>query len=130
MEASRRPGGDPKLASIASRLAYKENRTETAILFLEETVKKTEDLGLKKHYEKRISALRSIQFLENAVASFMKRYRSAPVDLKELISRNIISEIPRDPYGGTYYLAQDGKVRSTMSSELEPYLSPYRKKMK
>ena len=64
MEASRRPGGDPMLASIAARLAYKENRTETAIYFLEQTAKNTEDRNIKERFETRIQALKSILFLD------------------------------------------------------------------
>ena len=130
MEASRRPGGDPMLASIAARLAYKENRTETAIYFLEQTAKNTEDRNIKDRFETRIQALKSILFLDNAVAEFKKKYGKIPANIEALVNKNIISQLPRDPYGGTYYLAEGGKVRSTASSELEPYLSPLQKKMR
>jgi hypothetical protein len=130
MESSRRPGGDPMFASIAARLAYKENRTETAIYFLEQTAKNTENINVKKRFETRIQALRTILFLDNAVAAFKKKYRKSPSRIEELVTKNIISQIPQDPYGGTYYLAEDDKVRSTTSSELEPYLSPSQKKFR
>jgi hypothetical protein len=130
MESSRRPGGDPMFASIAARLSYKENRTETAIYFLEQTAKYTEDRSIKERFETRIQALRSILFLDNAVAVFKKKYGKNPAGIEELLSKNIISQLPIDPYGGTYYLAEGGKVRSTTSSELEPYLSPLQKKMR
>jgi len=130
MEASRRPGGDPMLASIAARLAYRENRTETAIYFLEQTAKNTEDRNIKERFETRIRALRSILFLESAVAEFKKKYGKIPVSIEALVNKNIIRQLPRDPYGGTYYLAEGGKVRSTASSELEPYLSPVQKKIR
>jgi hypothetical protein len=130
MESSRRPGGDPMFASIAARLSYKENRTETAIYFLEQTAKYTEDRNIKERFETRIQALRSILFLDNAVAVFKKKYGKNPTGIEELVSKNIISQLPMDPYGGTYYLAEGGKVRSTASAELEPYLSPLQKKMR
>lgn len=130
MEASRRPGGDSMLASLASRLAFKENRTKTAIYFLEETAKRTEDRNLKERFETRINALRSIVFLDEAVASFEKKFRKVPTSIDELVEKNIISQLPQDPYGGTYYITPDGKVRSTTSSELEPYLSPAQKQLR
>jgi hypothetical protein len=130
MEASRRPGGDPMFASIAARLAYKGNRTETAIYFLEQTAKNTEDATVKKRFEIRIRALQSIFFLENAVAAFKKKYGKSPTRIEELVSKNIINQLPRDPYGGTYYLAENSQVRSTTSSELEPYLSPLQKELR
>lgn len=130
MESSRRQGGDPMLASIAARLAYKGNRTETAIYFLEQTAKNTEDTNVKKRFETRIRALRSILFLESGVAGFTKKFGKSPTSIEELVSKNIINPLPRDPYGGTYYIAEEGKVRSTASSELEPYLSTLQKKMR
>ena len=129
MEASRRPGGDPTLASIASRIVYKGNRIETAILFLEEIAKKTEDKELKKRYEKRIRALQSMLVLEGAVLTFKKKFNRNPITPDELVKKNIISQIPVDPYGGEFYITNDGKVRSTTSSELEPYISPFLKKV-
>jgi len=130
MEASRRPGGDPTLASIASRLAYKENRTETAIYFLEDIARRTDDNNLKESYEKRVSALRSIDNLEKAVSFFKKKFGRTPVNIEELLRKNIVSRLPHDPYGGNYFVDKDGKVRSTTSSELEPYLSPLQKKLR
>jgi hypothetical protein len=130
MEASRRPGGDPMLASLAARLAARGNRTETALYFLEEIAKRTEDRGMKKHYETRMQALRSLLFLDNSVSRFKKTFGRMPASLDELVNRNIIDQIPPDPYGGTYYITQDGKVRTTASSELEPYLSPEQKQIR
>ncbi len=127
MEASRRPGGDPILASIAARLAFKENRTETAIYFLEETAKNTENINVKKRFETRIQALRSILFLEKAVSLFKKKNGRLPSTIDELVGKNILTKLPKDPYGGEYYVTAGGKVRSTTTSELEPYLSPYAK---
>jgi hypothetical protein len=127
MEASRRPGGDPMLASIASRLAFKENHTETAIYFLEETAKHTEDRNLKERFEMRIKSLRSIAFLDKSVILFKKKFKRIPTSIDELLTKDMITHIPQDPYGGTYYITQDGKVRSTTSSDLEPYLSPRQK---
>jgi hypothetical protein len=124
MEASRRPGGDPMLASIASRLAYKENRTETAIYFLEDIARRTNDNTVKESYEKRIRALRSIDNLEKAVSLFKNKFGRTPLKIEELVSKNLVSQLPRDPYGGNYFIDEDGKVRSTTSSELEPYFSP------
>jgi hypothetical protein len=124
MEASRRPGGDLMYASIAARLAFKENRIETAIFFLEETARRTDDESLKKKYETRIEALRSIVAIERGVSLYNKKFGRMPSTVDELVGRNILAKLPVDPYGGTYYIAKDGKIKSTASSELDLYLSP------
>jgi hypothetical protein len=128
-EASQRPGGSPEFASLASRLAFRGNRTETAIIFLEELAKKTFDSSQKKRYEIRIQALRSILVLEKAVELYKKKFGNNPLNINELTGRSILKQLPQDPYGGMYYIAQDGRVRSTTSSEIEPYLSPIQKNM-
>lgn len=124
MEASRRPGGDPMLASLAARLAFKSNRLETAIYFLEETAKRTDDNLVKRRYETRINALRNILVLDSAVKAYKKKFGKVPTNIDALVHESLLSSIPLDPYGGTYYLAVGGKVKSTKQSELEPYLSP------
>jgi hypothetical protein len=120
MEAARRPGGFPMLASLASKLAFKEGRTENSIIFLEQITSKTEDEELKKHYEKRIEALRGIDLLEKAVGNYRERFRRTPRNLDELIAKGIISKIPKEPYGGNYYIEADGTVKTTSESELMP----------
>jgi len=129
-EASRRPGGDPRLGSLASRFAFKGNRTETAILFLEDIAEKTNDYRLKKQYETRIRALRSILVLETAIVTYKKKYGKNPLKIDELVDRKILKRLPLDPYGGTYYIAKDGRIKSTTVSEIEPYLSPLQKQMR
>lgn len=97
MEASRRPGGDPMFASIAARLAFKVNRTETAIYFLEETAKNTHDSNVKHRFDIRIRALRSIVFLDNAVTMYKKEFGRKPANIGDLVSKNIIHQLPVDP---------------------------------
>ncbi len=117
------------LASIASRLAFKENRTETAIFFLEQSVRNNpEDRNLQLRFKTRIKALRSILVLEKAVAVYEKKFGGTPSNVAELVSRNILARLPEDPYGGTYFISQDGRIKSTTHSELEPYLSSLAKK--
>ncbi len=128
MEASRRPGGDPMYASIASRLAFRENRTETAIFFLEETARNIEEKNMKERFETRIQALRAVLVLERAVSEYKKKFGRNPATIEELINRKFLDRLPEDPYGGAYYLAKGGKIRTT-SSQLDLFLSPFAKKI-
>jgi hypothetical protein len=121
MEASRRPEGNPMFASIASRLALKGNRTENAILFLNEIYKKTDDPALKKHYETRIRALRAMLVIEKAVSQHVQRFGKRPKTIEDLLDRKVLARLPEDPYGGNFYLDGSGKVRSTTESNLMPY---------
>lgn len=112
-EALRRPDASPILASLASRLAYKANRTENAIGFLQGMLKETQDEATRKEYETRILALRAILYLENAVEDYRKKYGTAPTGLRQLLEGKVVTRLPRDPYGGEFYLDADGSVRTT-----------------
>lgn len=121
MEASRRPQADPLLASIASKLAYKARRTEAAIQFLEEMLKRTEDELTQQRFRRRLEAFKNILALERAVERYKDRFRRYPLNIDALIANGFLREVPRDPYEGTYYLDRSGNVRSTMEKELVPH---------
>jgi hypothetical protein len=120
MEASRRPKANPMLASLASKLAFKERRTETSIQFLEETIRRTDDETIREDLEKRVEALRRIYVLEQAVAIYKQRFQRPPKSLEILVASGILREVPQDPYGGSFSLEKDGSIKSTTDQLLLP----------
>jgi hypothetical protein len=115
------------LASFASKLAYKERRTENAIAFVEEIYKRTEDEAQRKQYEKRLVVLNNVLKLEKAVTLYKIKFKKYPASLYALIEKQIIQGLPHDPYGGAYYIDSRGIVRSTNDYALEPRQSPSRR---
>jgi hypothetical protein len=113
MEASRKPGADPVYARLAVNLAFKGNRTENAIGFLVELIRKTEDRSLRKRYETRLSAFNAVMFLEKAVERYRAKFNRSPKALSDLVTSGVIANMPEDPYGGTFYMEKNGAVRST-----------------
>jgi hypothetical protein len=113
MEASRRPGSSSLMVDLAVKLSYKVKRTENAIIFLENILKRTDDEKLRREYETRLLALRRLLYLENGVAFYREKFGKTPHGLEELIQRKIINEIPADPYGGIFQLDAQGRVGST-----------------
>lgn len=118
MEASKRPGAGSFIPFFAARIAYKGNRTENAILFLEGVLKTTKDESMRKDYETRLETLKRILFLENAVAAYREKTGGAPDNFNALLEQRIIDRIPDDPYGGKFYIEKDGTIRTT--SDLRP----------
>lgn len=114
MEAAKRPTySGTLLPTLAARLAYQGKRTENAIIFLQEILKKTDDETVKKAYEKRLNALKGILFLERAVAAYQDKFKAQPNKLDELVTKGVISVLPQDPYGGKFYLDKDGSIKTT-----------------
>jgi hypothetical protein len=120
-EAAKRPGPSASLASLASRLAYKEKKTENAIIFLEVIARKTEDEKLKKEFETRLKALKIRLFLERAVVSYKQKYHALPSDINKLVTKGIITEIPADPYEGAFSLSATGEITATSDYQLIPH---------
>jgi hypothetical protein len=111
--ASQRPGPSELLLSLASRLAYTDKKTENAIVFLDAILKRTEDDRLKKQYKIRIDALQARLMLERGLSSFKTKFGRYPSTLQDLVAAGILSDIPRDPYGGTFSMGPQGQVAST-----------------
>jgi hypothetical protein len=121
MDASRRPGASPTLTSLASKMAFKANKTESSISLLEEMMVKTDDQSMKELFEKRVEAFKTILVLEKAAENYKKKFRTKPPDIEGLVKKRIIAEIPKEPYGGRFYIDAAGNVRTTSESKLMPF---------
>lgn len=113
MEAAKRPGGSGVLAQLATRLLYQERKTENAIIFLHEIIRKTEDERTRTIYGLRLDALEKVLFLEKGVKAYRERFGALPAVLQELVTAGIIREIPSDPYGGQFFIDAQGDIKTT-----------------
>lgn len=118
MVSAARPGSMGVIPSLAARLAYRGNRTENAIRFLVEFLQTVDDPAQRRQYETRLEALKGIYVREQAVKGYQVKFNRPPLHLEELFFLELLPSFPSDPYGGIYYLAPDGTVKTT--SELRP----------
>lgn len=100
-------------ASLSARMLYQGNQTQAAIVYLEAFIKETKNPAVRKKLLLRLRALTAIHFLENAISGFTKKEGRPPRGLNELVAVGLINKIPVDPYGGTFYLDEAGKVYTT-----------------
>lgn len=115
-EASKRSGGNPFYDSLAARVAYKANKIELAIMYLEQQIKQSELQGLKGQttdLQRRLDLLKGIHQIEQAVELYRKLFGKLPTDINELMKLGMLASIPKEPNGGSYYIEASGKVRST-----------------
>jgi len=122
MEASRR-NNNPILASLASKLAFKANKTENSIAFLEEMIRKAEDKYTKKLFEERVEAFTAIRVLEKAVTVYRQKYKRIPRNIDELVNKRVLVELPKDPYGGTFSVDAQGNIKTTSAGKLLPHVN-------
>jgi len=105
--------GNPLLTNLAARYFYETGRNDLGILFLETMEKGAKDQKVKDIYSLRRKALIAVNILSDGIKKFTAINGSPPADLQQLVSTGVISVVPKDPYGGTFYLDKDGMVRST-----------------
>lgn len=113
--AARIPGSPPYFPLLAARMFSEGRKPETALAFLEETMKEETDPARRAVLLRRLLEVvveRDIQNLERAVEAYRSRSGGLPGDLYELVHAGLIREVPAEPHGGRYLLDPDGTVRS------------------
>jgi hypothetical protein len=89
-----------------------------SIAFLQQLAAQTEDPATRRLIQRRLDALKGIWLLEQAVERYRTRFGSVPSTISDLVERGILTRLPTDPYGGSFYLDSNGKVWTT--SDLRP----------
>lgn len=105
-------------ATLAARANFVANKTENAVVFLDEILKETTDPTRQAWIIKRQQALKVIAFLESHVRKFEEKFSRRPKHLQELINTQMLIKIPLDPYGGTFFITPEGRIYTT--SKLVP----------
>ena len=112
-QAARMPGAPSYFSTLAARTQLYAGNIYAAVIFLEETLKETQDSSIRSFLSMRLEALKRIGFLEVKIQEYKKRHNKSPGDLKDLIDGGIITRIPSDPYGGHFYVMDNGRVYTT-----------------
>ena len=115
--ASLQSGAPSWVAGLAARMAVEANDPAAALEFLQRLYVQTHDEQLREGLARRIrevTAERDIRVLEQGVRTYRDRTQKVPKTLDDLVTSNIVSVIPADPFGGRYELsAPDGAVKSS-----------------
>lgn len=112
-ESYRRNDRNTLLASFASRLLYEGNRTENAIIFLRSIMAENKNIALNSSYEMRLETLEMIYLLEQLRDRFQKENGSYPQTLDQLIQSGYLASLPRDPFGGEFYMDDFYQIKTT-----------------
>lgn len=115
--ASLQSGAPSWLAGLAARMAVEANDPGAALEFLQRLYAQTSDEQLREGLARRIrevTAERDIRILEQAVRTYRDQNHKFPRTLDDLVTSNVLSVIPVDPFGGRYELLPlDGTVKSS-----------------
>ena len=105
--------GDPLFANLSARYFHEAGRTELGILFIDSMEQGAKDEKVKKSFRIRKEALQGAQLIAAAAARYKEMLKINPASVEELATRGFLKRVPKDPYGGQYYLTDKGKVEST-----------------
>ena len=113
MEKAAQLSGNPLFTGLASRFFYESGRTQLGISYLQGMIQQEQDPQQKRVYELRFEALVATSEIENALVEWRKSHETDPQTIAGLHSSGYLEKIPLDPYGGVFFLDEEGRVRTT-----------------
>jgi hypothetical protein len=105
--------GDPLFANLSARYFHQAGHTELGIMFIDSMEKGAKDDKIRQSFHLRKDALVAAQSVFDAVIKFREVYKSNPASINQLVSLGFLKSLPKDPYGGQFYLTDKGTVEST-----------------
>ena len=111
--------GNPLFTGLAARYFNEAGQTQLGISYLETMIKGASDHKTRLIYAKRRDALLAVRTIEQAMARYRERYGQRPGHLGDLVARGLLPAIPVDPYGGTFYLDEQNRVRTSSKFALQ-----------
>lgn len=116
--ASHLPGAPPYLAQLAARMTVEAGDPDAALEFLVRLHRQIQDDRLKESLEQRMKEViveRDIRLLEKAVTDFRTSTGKNPASIQDLVAHGLISQVPKEPFGGSYRLSPgDGSITSSI----------------
>jgi tetratricopeptide (TPR) repeat protein len=100
-------------ATLAARYFYEGGRTALALAYLKDMIPEARNEAIRKRMITRAAAFEKILQIEKAVLAYTNRFQTKPKKLEDLVKTGILTKIPEDPYGGSFYLDDEGRVRAT-----------------
>ena len=107
------------LKLLVPRLYAESGRVDLAIAVTYEELKRAKEDEVKTELKKRLRALLAIKELDRALEVYRKRFGRCPSELQELVNSGVIRTLPKDPYGGKFYI-EKGKCTVWTTSNLRP----------
>jgi hypothetical protein len=105
--------GQELLVNLAGRYLWEAGQTDLAVAYLSTMEKSARNLALRQSFHTRLVALKQTRRVELAVAAYRRDKGALPHSVQELLAQGYLKGAPVDPYGGTFFLTEQGQVKST-----------------
>lgn len=97
---------------IATNYGSRPDIREQTKLIWRGVAENTKDEVLKERAETYIYHYELMSFLEQSASLYKEKFGQYPESLEKLVEAKILKEIPADPFGYTFTIDNDGRVRS------------------
>ena len=104
---------NPLFIRLASRYFFESEQSSLGLAFLETMIVNAKNEAVKQSYIQRRDALQAVVLLEGAIDRYRSRFKEDPSTLNELTKSGVLESLPEDPYGGSFYVDDAGKVRTS-----------------
>ena len=98
---------------LAGRYLYETSQTDQAIAYLTVMQKNARKDSIRQSFQLRLQALKEVQRVEIALKRYLESHDQPPDTLQTLLDSGFLVSAPVDPYGGTFYIDEAGRVRTT-----------------
>ena len=105
--------GNGMFMSLAGRYMQRSGNTRMAIAYLGMMARNARQESLKKMLLTRRAAFIEVLKIEEARDGFVQRNGKLPGSLDDLVSGGFLRIRPQDPYGGKFFIRNDGGIGST-----------------
>ncbi|HJV65236.1 MAG TPA: hypothetical protein VJ550_05860 [Geomonas sp.] len=122
MKAGQLSGND-LFMNLASRYLNESGQNDLAIAYLKTMAKTAKNKAVWVTLTTRLKALEAERDIELARNACLRATGKPPASVEQLVQSGFLKEIPKDPYGGTFYLDPDGRVKTTSN-----FVYPVKKK--
>ena len=100
-------------ATLTARYFYEGGTTALALAYLKDMIPTARNEAIRKRMIIRAEAFEKILQIEQAVSAYKNRFQRDPKRLEDLVEAGLLIKIPEDPYDGSFYLDNEGRVRTT-----------------
>ena len=108
--AGHTPGVPDLIKRFSLNYGIYPTEREKTIKIWETIYENTNDAEMKKRARDYILHFNILDFLQKNVGAYKEKYRVYPNKIEDLVSKNIISRVPEDPFGFTFAMYDGGIV--------------------
>ena len=105
--------GNEMFMNLTGRYMQRSGNTKMAIAYLGMMAKNARQDSMKRTLLTRRAAFIEVLKIEEARDDFVQQNGKLPVSLNDLVSGGFLPRIPQDPYGGKFFIQNDGNISST-----------------